>query len=165
MLTIADIRKLNPCYDPARYLPLDWQGTVSDILRLEACPARYRIWVAVRLVDAKTAQLFAISCAREALAFVPNPDPRSIAACDVAEKFVHGQVLYESVFHAKAEARLAAYEASDDCAAFSAVWAAQAVSETNDWIAEAVCHAAFAALKYVDREKQVKKLLEMVEAV
>ena len=90
-MKLEDIRKLNPCYDPNRYLPEDWEGSVSDILRLEDCPAEDRIWVAVRLIDDKTARLFAVWCAREALAFVPNPDPRSMAACDVAERYAHGE--------------------------------------------------------------------------
>ena len=47
--TIADIRKMHPCYDPIRYIPEDWTGTVLDVLKLEDCPAEDRLWVAYRM--------------------------------------------------------------------------------------------------------------------
>ena len=150
-LTLADIRALNPCYDPSHYLPENWQGTVADILRINDCPAKDRIWVAVKLIDAKTARLFAVWCAREALALVPNPDPRSIATCDVAERYANGQATVEEMKSARAAADAAA-DADADADAYAAAYAADAAAYDAD------AYDADAAV----RKKQIKKLLEMV---
>ena len=157
-MKLEDIRKLNPCYDPTRYLPEDWEGSISDILRLDACPEKDRIWVAVRLIDEKTARLFAVWCAREALARVSNPDRRSIAACDVAERYAHGEASIEELEKAAAATAYAAYAAT----AYAANAAATA------YAAYAAAAAAYAAANATaacaaERQKQVAKLLEMVE--
>ena len=156
-MKLEDIRKLNPCYDPNRYLPEDWEGSVSDILRLEDCPAEDRIWVAVRLIDEKASRLFAVWCAREALALVTTPDPRSLAACDVTERYARGEasiVELEKASAAAAAAANAAYAAAATNAAYAAYAAAAATNA-----AYAAANAAYAA----ERQKQVAKLLEMVE--
>lgn len=147
-LTLDDIRDLSPCYDPSRYLTEDWSGTVADILRIDDCPPQDRIWVVVRLIDAKTARLFAVWCAREALALVPNPDPRSIAACEVAERYAHGQ--------ATDEERRAAWAAAR--AAESAAWAAAWAAESAAWADRAAAESGARTV----RQKQIEKLLEMV---
>ena len=43
--TINDIRNLEPCYDPAKYLPEDWTGAALDILNVDDCPAQDRLFV------------------------------------------------------------------------------------------------------------------------
>jgi hypothetical protein len=155
--TLSDIRALNPCYDPSAHLPDDWSGTVADGLRLESIPASDRIWVAVRLIDPKIARLFAVWCAREALTFVSNPDPRSIAACDVAERHAYGQATDDELRAAEksawAAAEKSAWAAAGEAAgeaAWAAAWAAAG---------EAVRAAAWA----VARESQVNRLIEMLE--
>ena len=130
---LDDIRALNPCYDPERHLPADWTGTIPDGLRLKNIPAEDRIWVAVRLIDKKTARLFAVWCARKALALVQNPDPRSVAACDVAERYAHGEASDKELASARASAWDAAWNA-----AWDAAWDAA-------------------------RDAQVNKLIEMIE--
>ena len=87
LLTISDLRATNPCYDPTKYAAEDWTGTVLDILRAEAAPPHDRIWLATHFIDDRTNRLFAVWCAREALKLTPAPDPRSVTACDVAERF------------------------------------------------------------------------------
>lgn len=126
MITLKEIRDLNPCYDPAKYLPEDWQGTVSDLLKVEDCPESDRIWVAVRLIDSKTAHLFAVWCAREALALVPSPDPRSLAACDVAERYARGQATIDEL--------KVAIEAADKAAMVART--ARVVAESTAVVAE-----------------------------
>ena len=54
--TIQDIRDLAPCYDPAEYLPKDWQGTALDVLGVAACPVRDRLWVVWPLLLARLAE-------------------------------------------------------------------------------------------------------------
>ncbi len=127
-ITINDIRSFDPkpCYDPARYLPEDWTGTALDILRVTDCPAEDRLWVVCHedLIDARTLRLFAVWCARQALALIDNPDPRSIAACDVAERFANGQATNDELDAARDAARDAAWDAARD-AAWAAAWDAQ----------------------------------------
>ena len=91
--TLADIRALNPCYDPAKYAPEDWSGTALDVLRAKQIPAADRLWVVLHKgwIDDRTLRLFAVWRAREALKLVANPDPRSVAACAVAERFANGE--------------------------------------------------------------------------
>jgi hypothetical protein len=177
---LDDIRKLNPCYDPNRYLPENWEGSVSDILRLAECPEKDRIWVAVRLIDEKTARLFAVWCAREALARVSNPDPRSIAACDVTERYAHGEASIEELEKASAAAAYAAYAATAYAAnaAYAAAAAANAAATAYASyaavaanaaaayaaVADAANAAAYAAnASAAERKKQIDKLLEIAE--
>ena len=112
--TLADIRKLDPCYDPARYAPEDWQGTALDVLKAEQIPAQDRIWVVCHegWIDDRTLRLFAVWCAREALKLVESPDPRSINACDVAERYANGEATNEELSAARAAAAAWAWAAA-----------------------------------------------------
>lgn len=47
-ITYNEIKELTPCYDPIRYIPIDWTGTLIDILSMENIPAKDRLWVCVR---------------------------------------------------------------------------------------------------------------------
>lgn len=68
--TLDDIRRQKPCYSPTKYLPERWQGTALDVLRVNDCPAADRLWVVLHpgWVDEDTLRLFAVWCARQALA-------------------------------------------------------------------------------------------------
>jgi hypothetical protein len=50
LLTIRDIRDCDPCYDPTKFLPEGWTGTLVDVLSVEACPMSDRIWVACQIL-------------------------------------------------------------------------------------------------------------------
>lgn len=176
--TLADIRALSPCYDPADKVSEDWTGTVADILRLENVEAKDRFWVATRLLDDRTNRLFAVWCAREALKLVETPDPRSVAACDVAERFANGEASVEELA-AAASAAWAAWAASAAAwaawAAAAAAWAALAASaRAAAWASAAALTASAAdaaarAAAWAAREEaaarsaQVQQLLKMVE--
>ena len=150
--TIDDIRSWNPCYDPARYLHEGWQGTALDILAVEDCPARDRLWVVIRneCIDECTLRLFTVWCARQALALIDNPDPRSVAAVDMAERFANGEAtskeLAAACDAARAAARDAAWAAASAAAwaaARDAAWAAWAAARNAAWAAcDAACDAA-----------------------
>jgi hypothetical protein len=150
-ITLQEIRELNPCYDPAKFLPEDWTGTVVDILNVEDCPAEDRIWVVLReeFIDAKTLRLFAVWCAREALKLVENPDVRSIEACNVAERYANGEATDEEL-SAAAWAASAAWAGS----AARAAWAARAGSAA--WAASAARDAWAASAA------QIKQLIKML---
>ncbi len=137
--TLDDIRALKPCYDPTRYAPEDWSGTLVDILRAEQIPADDRIWVVVNLLDDRTNRLFAVWCARNVLAQVHNPDPHSVSVCDVAERFANGEATQEELRAARYAARYAAWDAA---------WA-----------------AAWDAARYAAWDAQIQHLIEMIEAL
>ncbi len=129
VFTIDDIRRLRPCYDPSRYLAEDWTGTALDVLDVTDCPAADRLWVVLReeCVSSRTLRLFAVWCARQALALVDNPDQRSVAACDTAERFANGEATERERAAAWAAASTAARDAAwaaASTAARDAAWAA-----------------------------------------
>ena len=70
-ITREDLRKNNGSGVLNLYvwLPETWEGTVVDILKLEHCPARDRVWAVLhkRLVDDRVLRLFACACARETI--------------------------------------------------------------------------------------------------
>jgi len=120
----------------------------------------------------KTARLFAVWCAREALKLVDNPDPRSVEAVNVAERYANGQADDEDLnaawdaawdaawAAARAAARAAAWaaaEAAAEDAAWAAAWAAAgAAAEAAAWAAAEA--AAWAATE----DAQTEKLFEML---
>lgn len=139
--TIDDIRQLGPCYDPSRYLPEDWTGTALDILAVEDCPAEDRLWVVLHdeWIPSRTMRLFAVQCARQALALIDSPDPRSVAACDVAERYANRQADDKEL----AAAWDAALDAARD-AVWDAAWDA-ARAAASDAARDAASDAASAA--------------------
>ncbi len=192
--TIQDIRDLNPCYDPARFLAENWTGTVLDILDVVECLEIDRIWVTVQLIDAKIVRLYAVWCIREALALIDAPDQRFITVCDVIEQHVHGKVsdvkLAAAVEAARAAAEAAAEaakaaEAAGAAGAAWAVWAtgaawadaeaakAAGAAEAAEvaWAAEAAWAAARAAeaaeatkTAEVAGVVQINKLRQLIES-
>src|ERR1035437_9416765 len=113
--TIEDIRSWEPCYDPAKYWPEGWSGTALDLLEIEKIPAADKLWLSLRenILSEKVLRLHAISSARAALALITNPHPDSINACDVSERFAHGQATSEELVAAWAASHAASDAASD----------------------------------------------------
>lgn len=69
---------------------------------------------------AGTWRMFAVRCARRALARIPDPDPHSVAACDVAERHAAGLATDGELTQARryaADAYAAAAAAADAAAA------------------------------------------------
>ena len=156
VITCSAIRDHKPCYDPTRHLPEDYSGSVVDFLRQEQIPAADRIWVAKYFVTDKTNRLFAVWCARQALALVSNPDPRSIAACDVAERLANGEATEAEL----SAAREAAWSAVREAAAWSAAEAAaRAAAAADAWTRAAADAWARAAA----RAAQINHLITLVE--
>ena len=142
IITIEDIMALKPCYDPVEcgHLPAGWSGTLHDLLNnTEAAPEDIQ-WVVLRLVDDKTNRLFAVKCARRALSRIDNPDPRSIAACDVAERYAYDQATVEQLREAYDAAYAVAY-----AAAANAGYAANYTADADYDAAYAAYDAAYAA--------------------
>lgn len=165
---IKDILRWGPCYDPTRYLPETWRGTVIDILKLEQVPPEDRLWVVLRedLLSAKTLHLFAVWCAREALKRVKDPDPGSLAACEVAERFAHGQATLDQLRIARDTAWGAAWDAARGAArdvAWGAAWGV-AWGASRDASRDASRGAAWGADWDAARGAQISQLIEMARA-
>ena len=177
VFTIDDIRNFRPrpCYDPSRYLPEGWQGTALDVLDVKDCPAADRLWVVLReeCVSSRTLRLFAVWCARQALALVDNPDQRSVAACDTAERFANGEATERELAAARAAAWDAAWAAARDAAwaaaSAAAGAAASAAAGAAAWAAASAAAWDVAwdvadAARDVARAAQIDILREMLTA-
>ena len=162
-ITLDMIREKKPCYDPEPFAQGRTEATLGEILRMENVPLKDRIWIATMFSDNKTNRLFAVWCARRALSCIENPDPRSVAAVEVAERHAHGQAT-NAELEAAAWAAWAAAVAADPAAAWAAAWAADAVAAdpAAAWAAAWAARAARAAWT-AERRAQVEKLLEMIE--
>jgi hypothetical protein len=164
--TIEDIRNMRPCYDPSRYLPEDWCGTALDILNMENAPARDRLWVVLHesIIDDRTMRLFAVWCAREALKKVKDPDPRSVNACNVAERYANGKASSKELAVARAAAEAATWDAVGAVVRDAAWDAAGAEAWNAAWnaawaVAEAAAQATARAAAWDARVAQLKKML------
>src|SRR5512137_2428431 len=139
ILTRQSARNANACYSDeqlAEVIPEEGL-TPAGVAALEI-PIEDRIWALCRAVgaDNRTLRLFACRCARRALGRVANPDPRSVNAVDVAERFANGlasreelrgarqaDAAYAACVAAAADAD-AAYAAAADAAYADAAYAA-----------------------------------------
>ena len=147
------IRSFRPCYDPSRYLGEGENLTVKEGVEKYRgiVPAKDMIWLLCRkeFMSDRDLRLFAVWCAREALILVDNPDPRSLAACDVAERFANGEATRQELGAAAEDAWAAAWNASRAAwaarAARAAARAADAAADTLDAADAAAAAAADAA--------------------
>ena len=164
-ITLADIRALAPCYDPARYLPEDWAGAAGDVLAVEACPAEDRLWVALGLLSDRTRRLFAADVAERALDRVAargeDVDPRSREAVAVARRHAAGEATDEELAAARAAAWAAAWDAELDAAWDAAMAAARDAARAAAMAAAraAARAAAWAAARDATRAAEMEWML------
>ena len=95
LITPKLIRTKEPCYDPNKYLSETYSANLAEFLTITEIPATDRVWVAINFLNDKDLRLFAVDCATRALARVPNPDQRSLAAIEVARRFALGEATSE----------------------------------------------------------------------
>jgi len=127
--------------------------TPAQVLDRTDVPVEDRLWVVLResVIPRRELHLLACKWAREALAVVGNPDPRSVAAIDCAERFARGKATTEELAaawdSACAAACAAACDAACDAACSAACDAAWAAARAAAWAAAwaAACDAARAA--------------------
>ena len=162
-ITYDLVKSYAPCYDP-KYITddLDKEYTPREFIlefRDKVKKKEDILWVLLRndFMSDKDMRLFAVWCAREALKLVDNPDPRSINACDVAERYANGEATDEELAAAWAAARAAAraaeWAAGRDAgrdAALAAEWAAEWAAVRDAARADAL-------------DKQIDKLLTYFE--
>ena len=162
LITVPLIRDWEPCYDPAKKVSEDWQGTIFDVLGLKDVSFEDKLWLIMRtdLVSEKLMRLFAVWCARQVQHLMH--DQRSIDALDVAERFAHKDASKEELDAAWYTARYTAWDAAWDAATAAArataTAAARAAATAAAWA------AAWAAAGAAARDAQEKKLREMIAA-
>ena len=156
-ITIQDIQAKDPCYDPIKYLPQDWSGTLLDILDIKDCSFDDRFWVVTHFLGDKFNRLFAVYCARQAIALVENPDPRSLQAIEIAERFAFGQATKGELAAARAAAAAVARDAAW-AAARDAAWAAARAAARDAARAAAAAVARDAA--WADFEVYLRLLIK-----
>ena len=129
-VTLNEIRSFDPCYDPVKYLPENWEGTAIDILNVTDCPAQDRLWVVLHnyFLSDRDLRLFAVWCARQALAITGNESDVCSNACDVSERYANGDATKEELAAARAAARDAARAAAWAAARAAARAAAMAAA-------------------------------------
>jgi hypothetical protein len=144
-ITYQLVKSFQPCYDPEE-LGID--------ITLELAPREFIeqfrdkinnddiLWILLRseFLSDKDLRLFAVWCAREALKLVDNPDPQSVEACNVAEKYANGEVTKKELKRAQD----AAGYAVQDIARYAAQYAARAAASSAAQYA-ARCAASSAA--------------------
>jgi len=113
------------------------QAACDDPDESKLCVRRMRLTRRVEGWNERTARLFAAWCARQALVLMPDPNPRSVAAVDTAERFASGRAT-----------------AGELDAAWAAAWDVAGAAGAAAWEAGVAARAA-----------QNAKLLEMIEEV
>ena len=144
-MTVEDIMKHNPCYKRDRIIEL-WAGreslSFSDVAKLDI-PGVDKVWAGVHFyMDDRQHRLFAVRCARRALSRILDPNPRGVAACDVAERFANGEASEEELTAARSVAWSVA-----ESAARSARSAAMS-AESAAMSAESAAMSAWSAASY-----------------
>lgn len=168
--TVKKIRARTLAHNPAEYFPEGWRGNALDVLRMDQIPARFRLEIVLfrSWIGARTLRLFAVWCARQALAKIANPDPRAGTACEVAELFAQGKATRDALKAACAAARQAQRDARDpvDRLAYGAAAAASSTLGHGAWLASvsAVNANAGRDTEPASNQAQVARLIEMLSA-
>jgi len=183
LITLEQVRDdWKACYRPRRLAalfrspktPLEVlaikRGTWADV------PSEDRLWVVLRegVLPDKTLRLFGCWCADTSLAMTPNPDPRSIAAVEVARRFALGEATRDELDAARYAAWVAARDAAWD-ASWGVAWVAARVAEGDAteaayWaateaaagFASAAKGAAWGVAWAASRDAQVAQLISMI---
>lgn len=190
IFTRSDVLSWRPCHGEAKTLQimegLPEQMNALDVLRHEAAKPADRLWCVLRseVLDDRTLRLFAAWCGRGALdaerTAGREPDPRSWAAVETAERYALGKATEDELRDARAAAYAAvcaAYDAA--CAAYAAEAAyaatgAYAYAYAGAYAARAAIRAVYAAVyaaaRATDaasaaRAAQVARLVELIEEV
>lgn len=142
--TISDILSSGKYYTLPKYINCSWTGTALDILQDKSIPAEDRLLIVCQKgwIDEQTLRLFAVWCARRALAVAENPDPRSVEACNIAERYANGKATKEELDMARDSAGSSSWSATWAASgnAFRAsVWAAQecisgTIIASHEWL-------------------------------
>ena len=104
----------------------------------------------------KFLRLYAVACARAALALIKNPDPRSIKAIDIAEAYAYGKATEAEL----ATAHENAYAAATTAAYYAAAYYAASSAATASVITAAYYAPATAAKLNIDVDKILENMIK-----
>ena len=160
-ITYNKIKGFAPCYDPIKFIPENWEGTALDILNITECPVEDRLWVVLRnyFLSDKELRLFAVWCARQALAIPGNENEVCSNCCDVAERYANGNATDEERYAAYSAAGSAAGSAADYAACYAAYSAAG--SAVYSAARSAAGYAARSAAGSAARSAQIEYLINI----
>lgn len=110
----TDVQSWSPCYNSNRHIAEDWRAI--DVLKMDKVPFADRLWCVLRseVVSERVMRLYAVWAYRDTLQWVTNPDPRSIEAANVAERFAKGEATQEELSAAGSAAEFAAQKRQQD---------------------------------------------------
>ena len=148
MTALELLKDYSPCGEAAEWL----NDRSPKQAWLECERGDWLLWAAAKIgVDRKLVVLAACRCARDALQFVPDGEPRPLKAIEIAEAWARGEATPIAATRASAaraaaaaDAAYAAYAAADAAAAYAAAAAAAAYAAA----AYAAYAAAYAAAAY-----------------
>ena len=129
-INYRDLVAMGPCYHPNDIgIKSKYSASIPDFIKIYRDKVKNKediMWVICRnaYMTDKDLRLFAVWCAREALKLVDNPDPRSVNACDIAEKYANNGATDEELAASK-DAAMAASKAAARAAARAAGAAAK----------------------------------------
>ena len=173
MITTDLIRSMDPCYDPVTglssegekenegYLTEGYSATLIDFLNHAKIPARDKMWVVLNegIIDDKTLRLFAVECAKSALSLIDNPDPRSVEALNVEERFADGEASQQELDAARAASKTAAWDSNCENV-WNAYVVARAAEAEDAW--DAAWGASWAASKATAKDAEWQPQLRLI---
>jgi len=165
ILTRKSAREAGACYSDDRLAELiPPEGLTAAQVAELPIPPEDRHWALCYAmgVPAATLRLHAVWCARRALSRVENPDTRSVAACDTAERYALGQATDEELCAAWSDSWAASWAAHDAAwsAGSAAGSAAASAAVSLAWSSEDA--AAWDAAKAAERVAHVQDLTERI---
>jgi hypothetical protein len=169
IITYQDIVNMNPCsaHRPSKYISEDWTGTALDVLDLPNVAPTEKLWVLRKVLDDKILRLFAVACARRALARIVKPDTRSLIAVNIAEAYANGRASKEELATA-CTAACAAYAAAHAIAAYATAAYAADAADAAAYAADAAAAADAAdadadAARNYERSTQIADLSKIIK--
>jgi len=133
---LAKLRSLGLCYDPSKYLPKSWNGTVVDILEHADIPSQDKLWAVCHedFLSARLLRRFAIAQAKTCRKHVNNKVEfdRILRVC---RRYADGDATNDELAAAESAAEEAANSATYWAAYWATYWAAY-------WAADSAAHRA-----------------------
>jgi len=173
VFSYKQIKSWKPCYDPLKYVSVDWRGTVVDVLKHKDVPPRDKLWCVCReeLLDAGLLRRFAVAQAKTCRKSVKDKKEfdRILKVC---LRFADGRATNRELSAARSAALSTASDAAWSAASDAASDAARSasLSAALDAVWSASLSAASDAARSVDwsatrsaaRSASCKMLLKMV---
>jgi len=163
-ITRQSLRAANACYSDQQIEQLVPEAglSVAEVAAKTDVPIADRIWCLIRAagMTGKDQRLFACRCAMRALSGVATPDPRSLRAVEVSERYAEGTATKEELTKAIRDAYDAASADVDvDAADYAAYYAAGAAAY---YAAAAAADVDDAVARNAERETQLADLVEVL---